>query len=105
MEGCLLLYCKSVVRYGYLLLEPRSEIVAVSLPAKSDFKYSRERWRLEQDGSGTLMRYDFEMEPDFWVPPVIGPWIIKRTLRTDGIDVIDRIEALALGKTPKPVGQ
>lgn len=45
------------------------------------------------------------MEPDFWVPPLIGPWIIKRTLKVDGMDAIGRIEALALGKTPKPVGE
>ena len=104
MEGCVLMFCKSFVRYGYLLLEPRSEIVAVTEPAKSDFKYCRERWRLERDGDGTLMIYDFEMEPDFWVPPVVGPWVIKRSLRTGGVDAIDRIEALALGKTPEPVG-
>lgn len=104
MEGCMLLYCKSLERVGYLLLEPRSEIVAVAVPEKSDFKYCRERWRLVEESGGTLMIYDFEMEPDFWVPPVIGPWIIKRTLREDGIDVIDRIESLARGETPKPVG-
>jgi Polyketide cyclase / dehydrase and lipid transport len=104
MEGCMLLYCKSLERAGYLLLEPQSEIVAVAVPEKSDFKYCRERWRLVEESGGTLMIYDFEMEPDFWVPPVIGPWIIKRTLREDGIDVIDRIESLARGETPKPVG-
>ncbi|HEX2139751.1 MAG TPA: SRPBCC family protein [Woeseiaceae bacterium] len=104
MEGCMLLFCKSLVRRGYLLLEPRSEIVAVAVPSESDFKYSRERWRLAEEGGGTLLLYDFEMEPDFWVPPVIGPWIIKRTLREDGIDVIDRIESLARGETPKPLG-
>jgi hypothetical protein len=104
MQGCLLMFCKSFVRYGYLLLEPRSEIVAVTEPGRSDFKYCRERWQLERDGEGTLMIYDFEMEPDFWVPPVVGPWVIKRSLRTGGVDAIDRIEALALGETPKPVG-
>lgn len=105
MEGCMLLFCRSLVRYGYLLLEPKREIVAVSQPEKSDFRYCKERWRFEQDGEGTLLYYDFEMEPDFWVPPVIGPWIIKRTLKVDGMDAIGRIEALALGKTPKPVGE
>lgn len=104
MEGCVLLFCKSLIRYGHLELTPHTEIVAVAEPEKSDFKYSHERWRLEKDGDGTLLIYDFEMEPDFWVPPVIGPYVIKRSLRTGGIDAIDRIEALAQGRTPKPVG-
>jgi hypothetical protein len=105
MEGCMLFFCRSLERRGYLLLEPRKEIVAVTNPAESDFKFCRERWRFEEDGEGTLLFYDFEMEPDFWVPPVIGPWIIKRTLEVDGLDAIGRIEAIALGLTPKPVGQ
>jgi hypothetical protein len=102
MQGCVLLFCRSFVRHGYLLLKPHSEIVAIAEPEDSDFRYSRERWRLESEGSGTLLIYDFEMEPGFWVPPVIGPYVIQRTLRSGGSDAIDRIEALALGRRPKP---
>jgi hypothetical protein len=32
---------------------------------------------------------------------VIGPYIMKRVLRRGGTDAVDRIEALAQGKTPK----
>lgn len=101
MEGCVLLFCKSMRRRGYLVLSPPGEIVAIADPEASDFHYSHERWRLEEDGEGTLMTYNFEMEPSFWVPPVVGPFIIKRTLREGGIDAIDRIEAVAQGKEPK----
>ena len=102
MQGCVLLFCRSFIRHGYLLLRPPSEIVAIAEPEDSDFAYSRERWRLEREGNGTLLIYDFEMEPGFWVPPVIGPYVIKRSLRSGGSDAIDRIEALALGRTPEP---
>jgi hypothetical protein len=101
MEGCVLLFCKSLRRNGYLILKPDEEIIAISLPEQSDFKHSHERWQLQEDGEGTLMTYDFEMEPDFWVPPLIGPFVIKRTLREGGTDAIDRIEAIALGREPK----
>ena len=101
MEGCVLLFCKSMRRNGYLLLQPLREIVAIAYPEDSDFRFSRERWRLEPEGEGTLMIYEFEMEPAFWVPPVIGPFVIKRTLREGGIDAVDRIEALAQGKKPQ----
>lgn len=104
MEGCMLMFCKSFERRGHLLLEPNEEIVAIADPAVSDFKYCRERWHLSREGEGTVLTYTFEMEPDFWVPPVIGPYFIKRTLSEDGRDAIDRIEALAQGRKPKPVG-
>lgn len=100
MEGCVLVFCKSFRRNGYLILKPKREIVAISLPEESDFDYSRERWQLKEEGEGTLMIYNFVMEPSFWVPPVVGPFLIKRTLREGGIDAIDRIEALAQGREP-----
>lgn len=95
MEGCVLLFCKSLTRNGYLILIPRLEIVAISIPEESDFKYSHERWQLIDFEDGTIMIYDFEMEPAFWVPPVIGPFVIQRVLRSGAERAVDRIEKLA----------
>lgn len=95
MEGCVLLFCKSLIRNGYLILIPSMEIVAISIPEESDFKFSRERWQLIDFGDGTIMIYDFEMEPAFWVPPVIGPYVIQRALRSGAERAVDRIEKLA----------
>ena len=97
----MLLFCKSFVRIGELTLTPHNEIVATADPKQSDFNYSRERWLLEADGDGVLLKYEFELEPTFWVPPVIGPYVMKRALRAGGADAVDRIEALAQGKKPK----
>lgn len=96
MEGCVLLWCKSFVRNGYLVLDPLKEIIAVTNPETSDFKLSRESWKLVPEDGGTLLIYDFHMIPDFWVPPVIGPFYIKRALKSGGDKAVNRIEALAL---------
>lgn len=101
MEGCVVLFCKSFIRKGHLELEPQTVIVAISDPDESDFKLSREQWELVPENDGTLLIYEFEMEPDFWVPPVIGPFYIMRALRSGGEKAINRIEALAMGKEPK----
>jgi hypothetical protein len=98
MEGCVMLWCKSFIRNGHLLLEANSEIVAISNPDESDFTLSRERWHLVPEGEGTLLIYEFEMEPDFWVPPVIGPFLIMRALRAGAERAINRIEALAVAE-------
>jgi hypothetical protein len=100
MEGCILFYCKNFVRNGYLLLTPKHDIVAIADPDESDFEYSRERWRLSSEGEGTLLIYEFEMEPSFWVPPVVGPYLIKRVLQKGAGRALNRIEALARGEEP-----
>jgi hypothetical protein len=94
------MFCKAYIRAGHLLLKPQHDIVAMVDPETSNFRYSRERWRLIPEKNGTRMLYDFEMEPDFWVPPLIGPYVMKKVLLDGGRDAIDRIEELALSEEP-----
>lgn len=101
MEGCALLFCKAYIRVGYLVLKPEYDIVAIVDPEQSNFAYSRERWQLIPEGEGTIMIYDFVMEPGFWVPPIVGPFVIKRALKSSGSNAVNRIEAVALGKIPE----
>lgn len=96
-QGCLLFFCKSFVRQGYVELKVNEELRATADPAISDFKLSKESWTFVEENGGTVVSYRLLMEPDFWVPPGIGPYLIKRKFRNNGGDAIDRIEAIAQG--------
>lgn len=95
LEGCVLVFCQSFVRAGHVVTTPPGEIIAIADPERSNFKFSKERWELQSVDNGTLLIYEFNMEPAFWVPPVVGPYFIKRSLRDGGEDAVDRIEAMA----------
>lgn len=94
-EGCVLFFCRSFVRQGYVELEANEELRAFANPEISDFKLSNETWTFVAEKGGTVVTYRLLMEPDFWVPPGIGPYLIKRKFRNNGGDAIDRIEAIA----------
>ena len=94
-RGCVLLFCTSFERQGYVVAEVDRVIRAVANPATSDFHHSRERWLFAARDGGTVVTYDLNMKPKFWIPPGIGPYLIKRKLRNNGSDAIDRIEILA----------
>lgn len=100
MEGCVLFFCITFERYGHLELTPHSLIQATVDPGKSDFKHSVESWELIEEEEGTLLIYEFEVEPDFWVPPVVGPFYIRRALKSGAVDAVQRIEDLAQGREP-----
>lgn len=95
MEGCLMFYCVSMERVERLEAREPHFIRTVALPERSDFAHSVSEWILEPEGAGTRLLYRLEMEPDFFVPPVIGPWYLKRTLSKGGMRTVDRIERLA----------
>jgi hypothetical protein len=102
-QGCVLFFCKSFIRQGHVELLLNEQLRAIADPAISDFRMSNESWTFVGEGSGTVVTYNLLMEPDFWVPPGIGPYLIKRKFRNNGGDAIDRIEALAQGLSAEQV--
>jgi hypothetical protein len=94
-QGCMLFFCKSMVRQGYVEANHNQDLRAVADPEVSDFEQFDESWEFSEEDGGTSVRYQLHMVPDFWVPPAIGPFVIKRKLRKDGGAALDRIEAIA----------
>ena len=105
MEGCLLWHCMTLERTERLETRAPSWIKSTALPERSNFKHATSEWLLEPDGDGTKMTYKVELEPDFFVPPVIGPWYLKRTLSQGGLRAVTRIERLARELDGRPVEQ
>jgi hypothetical protein len=103
MEGCALWHCMSLERTERLETDAPRWIKSTTLPEASNFKYSTSEWVLERDGENTKMTYKLEMEPDFFVPPVVGPWYLKRTLSQGGLRAVRRIERLARELDGRPV--
>ncbi len=48
---------------------------------RGNMKAMRGEWRIEKAENGTRVTYEAELTPGFWVPPVIGPRIIRRNVR------------------------
>ncbi|MEJ2298237.1 MAG: hypothetical protein P8X94_06980 [Woeseiaceae bacterium] len=94
-RGCVLFFCKSLTRQGYVERDPPQLLRAVADPEQSDFEVSDETWEFEAVDGGTSVTYTLLMKPAFWVPPAIGPFVIKRTLRNKAGQALDRIESIA----------
>jgi hypothetical protein len=101
MEGCVLIFCRSLMRVELLESEAPGLIRTITLPEQSDFEHSVSEWRLEPEDGGTRVLYHLEMVPAFWVPPIIGPWILQRKLQIGGARAVERIERLAQELSPK----
>ncbi|MFQ5608964.1 MAG: hypothetical protein ACE5F8_01685 [Woeseiaceae bacterium] len=94
-RGCVLFFCKSVIRAGVVESEPYHTLRAIADPEESDFEISEEIWTFRREDNGTVVRYENIMKPKFWIPPLIGPYLMKRKLTRDGGDAMDRIENIA----------
>ena len=94
-RGCVLFFCKSLTRQGYVERNRPQLLRAIADPARSDFEVSDETWEFATDDGGTVITYTLLMKPAFWVPPAIGPFVIKQTLKNKAGQALDRIESIA----------
>ena len=101
LGACVLFYCQTVEKVERLEFDTPCYIATTALPERSDVRYSRSEWTLAAaSGGGTDVTYRLEFEPDFWVPPIVGPMLIKRLLLEDGTSAVQEIEAMARLRAP-----
>lgn len=95
-RGCVAFLCTTIERVERLNAVPFSEVTASLVPERSEgASYGEARWTLTERNGGTLIDYELEMQPDIWIPPIIGTWVVKRTLRQGANDAIVRLEQTA----------
>jgi len=69
-------------------------VVAVMVPGAGDFRGGNARWKITADGAATELQFSETFEPDFWVPPVIGTWLIERELVREVAETATYIEGI-----------
>ena len=97
-HACVWFYCMRVHQVQDVIESPDGSVTALVVPQLSDFRYGYARLNLWQEAGGTRILIRSEVEPDFWIPPLIGPWLIKRKLLSETLETVDNLEQLA--KTP-----
>jgi hypothetical protein len=103
---CALLYCKTLRQMQDMRYAARADggdLHAEVLPARSDFSYGRADWQFRPAGAATQLHFSAELEPAFWVPPLIGPWLVERSLREEAERTsagIERLATLTPGAAP-----
>jgi len=94
-EACVLVFCKRM-RHVQTVRKPKFGLMEAEVdPKRSDFSLGRASWRLEPEGAATQVRFEGEMRPAFWIPPLIGGWLVERVLRQELERSLRNLERLA----------
>lgn len=94
-DSCVLFFCKTIEKVEAIDGRAFDSVRARAIPELSDFVFNRSHWTIEAAGDGTLLSYTAEFEPDFWIPPLIGPWAVRRKLTRTAELIGMRIEWMA----------
>jgi hypothetical protein len=94
VDSCVLFFCKRIVKVDQIVYDKPGTVITLAVPEQSNFKLNWTRWTLKSVDGGTKVTYEATLEPDFWMPPLIGPWALKRKLRKSAEEIGERIEYL-----------
>lgn len=105
LRPCVLVFCKRITKVSDAERMKGGEIRYVADSRASDF-YAAIEWLWVQPDEPrpaggslppretTLVRYRAHLMPRFFVPPVIGPWLVRRQILQELAVVSERLERL-----------
>ena len=80
LRRCILFFCFDL-NFVETVEESPEKIVTTIVPEESTFEDGVAEWRIESvEGVRTRMSVSARQTPTFWIPPVIGPFILKPVL-------------------------
>jgi hypothetical protein len=85
IHACVLVFCKTMRQEQMMTATAREDggTLSAELVPYGDFKRGRGVWIVKPCPTAqgmTCLDVSIELVPAFWVPPVLGPWAITRTM-------------------------
>ncbi len=65
------------------------------MPEQSEFKSGTTVWHIDALGERSRVVYDSNMEPDFYIPPVVGNFMAKKSIRSEITISFKNLERIA----------
>jgi len=94
-QDCILIFCQTIHKHEALRTSPNGNINTLAIPEQSDFSYAHEHWQISAEDQHTRILYRAEMTPSFYVPPLVGAYILKAKIRSLLLQVTANLETLA----------
>lgn len=101
IHTCVLFFCKTLHQEQIMTAAAWAGggvLTATLVPSGSDFDQGYGRWVVYPCTGGSLtacMDVSLKLEPSFWVPPLIGSWLVEMKMREEARRTSEGLEHLA----------
>ena len=100
IRSCVLFICFPITQTESMTLHAPLEVSGVIIPALSSFRSGSSRWRLHPVIGGTWVDFKALLVPSFYIPPILGSWIIQQKLHSEMRETARRLRAWVYAKRP-----
>jgi hypothetical protein len=104
IHTCVLLFCKTMHQEQLMTAAANAtggHLEAELIPHSGAFS-GQGHWLVKPCGAqrpSACLDIQLELVPQFWVPPVIGPWLIRRTMYDEAQRSTQGLEQVAQGRS------
>lgn len=81
--GCAAYFCEELDRVEKVRRLPSGDLHAEIIPELSQFKSGQTLWSIKNHGAQSEVSYHADMVPDIFIPPVVGRFLIKKSIREE----------------------
>ncbi len=96
---CVAFMCREIKQVQDMRTFGVGEMNARVLPEPSDLEYGYAYWRFDDCAGETCLTFRAEIDPKFWVPPLIGNWMVRHVLRKEAMITSEGIERIVRGQS------
>ena len=92
---CTSVFCREVERVDTVRVLDSGDIEAEIIPSLSEFKSGKATWKITDQDTQSHVVYEAYLEPDFFIPPLVGAQLVAENLRKEFTTTFIRMERIA----------
>ena len=93
LNHCVLVFCFDLYFVEEVEEHNDGTITTTVIPAESNFRSGYSKWHIDAISPNvTRISVEAEQQPDFWIPPLIGPLVFKRAFMKEVRETGNKIE-------------
>ncbi|MDX1378591.1 MAG: hypothetical protein R3307_07065, partial [Anaerolineales bacterium] len=91
------IFCRRIRKVTDATVAQDGSILHRTIASESDFSFAEEQLTIHAGvrHQGTRAGYHAELVPKFFVPPLIGPWLVRRQIISDLTETAASVERIA----------
>jgi hypothetical protein len=95
INDCVLSFCRQILRVEDVREVGNDDIYSVIVPQLSNVRSGTEHWQIRPIGDKTRINYNLTFAPGFFVPPLVGNYIVEKKLQEEALICFNNIERIA----------
>jgi hypothetical protein len=95
IADCIAFFCMEIDRVEDMRELEHGGLQVTTIPTLSSFKSGYGEWKILGMEGRTQVIYKAQMEPDFFIPPLIGSYLVTQKLRQSILSSLAKIEYIA----------